>query len=635
MYYHWRRSSIVVLQGLLIVCSLTLAWLLRFEFTCPQPLLLVLAMPFLLLFRMAAMRRFGLLHGYWRYAGYKDFEDLILSVMVGSLGFIVSIRYVLGILAFPLSVYILEALLTTAFLGGARFLFRGTQQRRETALLRNGEDIRVLVVGAGSAAEELIRQLPRHGYRPLACVDDDPKKLAARIHGVPVVGAIGDLPWVVKRYDFSEIMIAIASLTASRMREVIQVCQTTGVRFRTIPAFSDLVGGRVTVGQLREVVLEDLLSRDPVEIDLEHIRQSLRGKRVLVTGAAGSIGSELCQQILGFTPARLICLDQDESGIFFLSLRLQELPGAECSEYVVADVTDRQRIAEALVGGVDVVFHAAAYKHVPLMETNVAEAIWNNIGGLGVMLEQAESAGADTFVLISSDKAVNPSSVMGCTKRVGELMIAARPRTGMRCVAVRFGNVLGSQGSVVPTFREQILQGRVTVTHPEITRFFMTIPEAVSLVLQATTVGGPGEVMVLDMGEPVRIADLARTLISMVGKTEEEVEIVYTGLRKGEKLFEELFYASEEPLPTSCDKVRRAKGPAIDGVALKGYLEQLQQLVYSRDSARLRAKLKEIVPEYSYSDVSDGQLALSRNQIPAESTEMTYFGSLRVAEATD
>lgn len=633
MSAHLRRSSIVLVQSLLVVLSLVLAWLLRFEFTCPLPNLLLFAIPVLLLFRTASMARFGLLHGYWRYSGSKDLEDIVGSVALGSCGFIVAIRYILDIKAFPLSVYILEALITTALLGGARFIFRQTLQRRETSQSRAEQDVRVLVVGAGSAAYELVRQLPRHGYSPIACVDDDPAKQGARIHGVPVEGAIARIPSLVRKHEIDEILIAIASLSGTRMREITEICQSTGVKFRTIPAFGDLVGGRVTVSQLREVVLEDLLSREPVKLELEQIRNSLAGKRVLVTGAAGSIGSELCLQILNFSPSLLLCLDQDESGIFALGQQLDSLPGSERIRYVVANMTDKQRLREVIDGDIDVVFHAAAYKHVPLMEANVAEAIRNNITGLITTLDEAERAGGSTFVLISSDKAVNPSSVMGCTKRVGELIIAARPRSAMRCVSVRFGNVLGSQGSVVPTFKEQIRTlGHVTVTHPDITRFFMTIPEASSLVLQASTIGSHGDVMVLDMGQPIRIADLARTLIKMLGKKEDEVEIVYTGLRQGEKLYEELFYPSEQPLHTSCDKVTRVRGDRVDGTILHNHLRELSELLYNSNPDLLRAKLRQIVPEYDYAQHQTVPQSHPSTEQPARTG---YVNSLTLLDVTE
>ncbi len=367
---------------------------------------------------------------------------------------------------------------------------------------------------------------------------------------------------------------------------------------------ADLIDGTVTVDQLREVRIEDLLGREPVLLDVNPVREQIEGQVVMVTGAAGSIGSELCSQLLGYRPRKLICVDQDESGLFFLEQNLARYDDERLAEYHVADIADRERLRCIMFSrGVDIIFHAAAYKHVPMMEANVAEAVRNNIFGLVALLDVAEQCGCKSFLMISSDKAVNPTNVMGCTKRICELIVAARSSPGMRRVSVRFGNVLGSQGSVVPVLQEQIRKSQVvTVTHPDITRFFMTIPEAVSLVLQAFTIGRDGEILVLEMGEPLRIADLARTLIRLCGKTEDDVDIVFTGLRPGEKLHEELFYDDEEPLLTSCDKVRRTLGQHQGWPLLEMQLSELHKFLYSGMDILIRAKLKQIVPEYVYAD---------------------------------
>jgi FlaA1/EpsC-like NDP-sugar epimerase len=323
-------------------------------------------------------------------------------------------------------------------------------------------------------------------------------------------------------------------------------------------------------------------------------------KVVLVTGAAGSIGSELCTQLVHYKPRRLVCVDQDETALFFLEQKMSHGAMQVETDYCVADVADRQRMRNLVANAeVDCIFHAAAYKHVPMMETNTSEAVRNNIFGLMSLIDVAEQCGCGAFLMISSDKAVNPTNVMGCTKRVCELIMAARPNSRMRRVSVRFGNVLGSQGSVIPVLQEQIRSQRVvTVTHPDITRFFMTIPEAVSLVLQAFTVGKHGEILVLQMGQPMRIVDLARTLIRLCGKTEDDVEIVYSGLRKGEKLHEELFYASETVSQTGCDKVMRTAGKLMSWAVLEEHLAGLYGLIYSGTDSMIRKKLREIVPEY-------------------------------------
>ena len=363
---------------------------------------------------------------------------------------------------------------------------------------------------------------------------------------------------------------------------------------------ADLIDGTVTVQQLRDVNVEDLLGRDPVKLDLQNVRNKIQGCTVMVTGAAGSIGSELCRQILRYRPAKLICVDQAETPLFYLQ-RANRNAKAKAA-YCVADVTDGERMRGLLSAeGVDIVFHAAAYKHVPLMEDNLSEALRNNVFGTLDLVEAAEACGCQDFLLISSDKAVNPSSFMGCTKRLGELILAARNSSRMRCVSVRFGNVLGSQGSVIPLFQEQIRRERmITVTHPDITRYFMTIPEAVSLVLQGFTIGGHRDTLVLEMGEPVRIVDLARTLIKLSGMSEEEVQIVYSGLRPGEKLFEELFYASEDQQCTAVDGVRKAAGRLLAWPELKHGLEAIRLAMSGDNEELIRSAVKQLIPEYEW-----------------------------------
>ena len=605
MLLNQRTWATVVLQGFLVLSSLVIAWTLRFEFSYPHPALLFSAAPVLLIVRLACMGRFGLFHGYWRYAGLSDAEDILKSVGLGTAGFVLAIRFVLGITRFPLSIYVLEALLTALLLGGVRFLSRALVQRRwrMDRRRRHGDSSgRVLVVGAGSAAEMLIRELPQHGYTPVGCVDDDPAKSKVKLHGVPVLGRIDQLPGIASTYRIDELMIALPSVTGVRMRRIVEICQNSHRKFKIVPGLEDLLQGTVTVGQLREVQLEDLLGREPIQLDLAAVRQDVAGKVVMVTGAAGSIGSELCRQILGYGPARLICLDQAETPLFYLELALAKKPSGARATYCVADINDASSIRRLLRQyGVEIIFHAAAYKHVPMMEANLPEALKNNVFALLSLLDVAEESECEGFVLISSDKAVHPSSFMGCTKRLGELIVAARPASIMRCVSVRFGNVLGSQGSVVPIFQEQIrTTQRITITHPQISRYFMTIPEAVSLVMQAYTVGNHGDVLVLDMGKPVRILELAKTLIRLSGKSEEEIEITFTGLRPGEKLCEELFYSSEEQLPTPSRKIRRAQSKRMSWQILREHLAALAALAANGSETTIREKMKEIIPEYQY-----------------------------------
>jgi len=460
------------------------------------------------------------------------------------------------------------------------------------------------LVGAGFAAEMVIRELARSGsgYLAVGCVDDDKSKIGIHIQGVPVLGAIEELEALVQVNSINELLIAIPSASGKQMRRIADLCQSTNLPFKTVPALSDIIRGDATVSQFREVCLEDLLGREPVQLGLESVRNQIAGRTVVVTGAAGSIGSELCRQILEYGPACLVCLDQSETGLFFLRLELDAHKSEAHIAFRVADVTDSGRVRSLLAEfRPESIFHAAAYKHVPLMESNVQEAVKNNILGLLSLLDLAEEAGCGNFVLISSDKAVNPTNIMGATKRTCELILASRPANGMRCVSVRFGNVLGSNGSVVPVLTQQLHNHEpLTITHPDIKRFFMTTREAVALVLQAFVIGKHGDILVLDMGEPVRIVDLARTLIRLSGKSEHQVEIRFTGLREGEKLKEELFYEYEEVISTSCEKIKRTCGPLTDWLVLRHRLEELRISMNVDGAAPVRAKIKEIVPEYSF-----------------------------------
>jgi len=598
-----RRNTwfVAAFQAALIVFSLLLSWLLRFDFTLPYRRLLLLAIPVLILLRLLAIARFNLLHGWWRYAGISDVVDVLKAVALGSVGFIVAMRYGLGKVAFPRSIYILEPVITAGLLCGVRLFSRVLA---ESVRKDYSERKRVMLIGAGRAAQTILRELrrPDSAYVAIGCLDDDPSKQGIRIHDVPVFGPIEKLADVLSSCPADEVLIAVPSATAQQMRRFVEVCNQAKAVFRTVPALKDIIEGEITVNHLREVSLEDLLGRDPVCLDLQSVQREIEDQTVLVTGAAGSIGSELCRQVLNYGPQRLICLDQSETGLFFLRLELQKLKNSTQAKFCVADICDRERVAKVLAeNNPRIIFHAAAYKHVPMMESNVQEAVKNNVLGLLGLLNLSEEAGCENFVLISSDKAVNPTNIMGATKRVGELIISSRPAGKMRCVSVRFGNVLGSNGSVIPVLQQQLQNHQpLTVTHPEVKRFFMTIREAVSLVLQGFTIGVHGDILVLDMGEPVRILSLARSLIRLCGKSEEEVPIRFTGLREGEKLEEELFYGNEQPLPTSCAKIQRTQGPRRHWTDLQQQLEALRLSLTVDGAAPVRYKIKEIVPEYTF-----------------------------------
>jgi len=589
-------------QAALIFVSLVLAWFLEFNFTLPQRRLLLTAAGFLIVIRMAAIAGFGLLHGWWRYTGLRDTIDVAKSVLSGSVVFVLIMSYLLREPGFPRTVYVLEPLLTAGILIGVRIFSRVLAEsvRQDLAASK-----KVLLIGAGVGAQTVVREIVHPGseYSPIGYVDDDPSKLGLKIEDLPVLGTVDQIPELMAIYPVDEVLIAVPSASSKQMQRFVEVCERSGVKFRTLPALRDVIAQSVTMHQFRDVDVEDLLGRDPVEIDLQSVRKAIHGRSVLVTGAAGSIGSELCRQILEHEPKTLVCVDHNETGMFFLDRELTPLRGMTSLLCHVADAGHRSRMKHIFHDSrPDAIFHAAAYKHVPLMEENVSSAVQNNIFGLINLLDLACEFDCQNFVLISSDKAVNPSNVMGATKRIGELIIAHQPTNGMRCLSVRFGNVLGSNGSVIPVLQEQLRKHQpLTVTHPDIKRFFMTIREAVSLVLQASVIGKKGDTLVLDMGEPLPILELVRTLIRLSGRDENQVTIQISGLRQGEKLVEELFYEDEEVDETPFPKIKRARGCSRDWETLSARLEELETTLFLNGSDSIRAKLKEILPEYSCS----------------------------------
>jgi FlaA1/EpsC-like NDP-sugar epimerase len=589
-------------QALLTLTSLVLAWLLQFDFTLPDRFLLLTLAPLLILIRVAFIARFGLLHGWWRYTGLSDALDVVKAVFAGSLVFILATRYLLRILSFPPAVYALEPLLTAGALIGVRGLSRVLAESFRQDFTAS---TRVLLIGAGVGAQTVAREIrrPESRYSPVGYVDDDCSKVGLKIEGIPVLGVVDRIPELVVSYAIDEVLIAVPSATSKQMQRFVDVCERAHVKFRTVPALRDVIAQRMNLSDFRQVQLEDLLGREPVKIDLASVRASIYGRSIMVTGAAGSIGSELCRQILDFEPRSLICVDQNETGMFFLQQELLRHNRGSAIRFQVADVRDRRGM-ESIVDDdePETIFHAAAYKHVPMMEANICEAVQNNVFGLLNLLEVASETGCSTFILISSDKAVNPCSVMGATKRICELIIAHQPANGMRCLSVRFGNVLGSNGSVVPVLREQLRKNEaLTITHPDMTRFFMTIHEAVSLVLQASLIGEQGDTLVLEMGRPVSILELARTLIRLSGKNEKDVPIQFTGLRQGERLTEELFYEAEEVSRTPFQNIKKAHGACQDWAKLSRNLEELRAPLFSGTPAQTLAGIKRIVPEYSNS----------------------------------
>lgn len=569
------------------------------------------------LVKLAAFYGFGLYRRYWRYASVGELVSIVLAVatatvIVAGLFFVGRVfGFIHDDVALPRSVPFIDGLLTLMVVGGTRFSVR-VIHHQSTRAEKAGARKAVLIVGAGDAGSMIARELRTSihvNLEPVGFVDDNPAKQHKSIHGIPVLGARKDIPRLVKDYDIEEVIIAIPTAPGKVIRDIVTLCEAARVPSKTIPGMYEIISGRVDINQLRNVDIEDLLRREPVRINAENVAAMLAGKRVLVTGGGGSIGSELCRQIARSQPARLILVGHGENSLFDIENELRRRWPELKLDAVVADIRDKPRLSSVFRRfKPEVLFHAAAHKHVPLMEANVEDAITNNVGGTRLLVRLAEEFGVERFVLISSDKAVNPTNIMGTTKRVAEKLVqAAARRTGRSFVAVRFGNVLGSRGSVVPIFREQIARGGpVTVTHPDMKRYFMTIPEAVQLVLQSAALGNSeaaGGVFVLDMGEPVKIADLARDLIELSGVP--DIEIKFTGLRPGEKLFEELFVDGENYRRTRHEKIFVATGmpkaaspECEDEVTLNALVDQLLETAEAGRTDEVRRLLKVLVPNF-------------------------------------
>jgi FlaA1/EpsC-like NDP-sugar epimerase len=501
----------------------------------------------------------------------------------------------------PRSVFILHPLLLLVMMGGSRLAYRAWKEGRVASLTRV-DAVPVLILGAGDAAATLIRELSaKRDWRVVGLLDDADRKRGRQIHGVPVRGALADLARVAAELEVEHVIIAMPSVKHTVRRHAVQLATQAGLKVMTVPSFEDIVSGKVTVSQLRRVELEDLLGRDPVVLDSGRLSGFLTGKTVMVTGAGGSIGSELCRQIARFGPARLVLFEVSEYALYQIEQEFRSAFPDLQIVCAVGDTRNRMRVEQILREyRPRVVFHAAAYKHVPLMEeVNAWEAVQNNVLGTYVLGSAAARAGVEEFVLISTDKAVNPVNVMGASKRLAEMVCQGLQHGAQtRFVMVRFGNVLGSAGSVIPKFRKQIEEGGpVTVTHPEITRYFMSIPEAAQLVLQAGAMGQGGEIFVLDMGEPVRIVDLARDMIRLSGYSENDVRISFTGLRPGEKLYEEVLADDEQTLATPHPKLRIARARDVPQDWLQELVAWLERPTVLADQA-VRTELQRWVTEY-------------------------------------
>jgi len=570
---------------------------------------------FFIIIKLIVFGLFRQYRGWWRYVGISDLTGILRASLVSTL-IIVALWFTVVLKIGPIrrhlqniadtaqAIFMFDLFATFLLLAGLRMLTRLYYE--EFRIVEGGRLKRFLIVGAGNAGEALLREIHRMAvaqYDVIGFIDDDPVKQGLSIHGIPVLGTVEQLPKICTDRNIDEIAIAMPSATHHQLRRVIQVCEGTKIRFRTVPSIIDIASGKFRVSQIRDVDINDLLGREVVQLDLDLIEAFIKDKIVLVTGAGGSIGSEMCRQVCIFKPKLLLLVEQAENPLFYIERELRERFPDIPTKAIVCNITDKIRVGEVFEKyEPEVVIHAAAHKHVPLMELNPGEAIKNNILGTQVVADVADSYGSGNFVMISTDKAVNPTSIMGSSKRIAEMYIQDLNRTSKtHFVTVRFGNVLGSEGSVVPIFKKQIAEGGpVTVTHPDMKRYFMVIPEAVQLVLQAATMGKGGEIFVLDMGEPVEIVRLARELITLSGfRPGEDIEIVFTGLRAGEKLFEELSIKGEDMQPTRHPKIVIWKNIPMDRDKLQASIGELLNVARTQGDSQVAQKIKQLVPEYT------------------------------------
>lgn len=605
------RIGQIAIDIILILAVYATVFLVRFEGTVPNEHIrqFWFFLPILPLVRIVTNYTMGLYYHLWKYFGMREMLSVVYATSIGSVIFVL-IVYLSNNSSFPRSIFIFEwSMMLIAF-----WTVRSSRRFSQAIVnVKKKSKQRALIIGAGDAGTLLVGEMHRHPestYMPIGFIDDDPKKNKAKISGVKVFGNRNVIPSVVKDWEIDIIIISIPSAKPKVLQEIVEICSKTEAKIQIVPALREIISGDVNVSHLREIRIEDLLGRDPIIIDNSELSSLISGKTVMVTGAGGSIGSELCCQLAIYKPEKLIILGHGENSIFKVSSKLASLyPDLEQIR-VIADIKDRKLIEEIFSKlKPQLVFHAAAHKHVPLMEENFCEAIMNNIWGTRVLVEMADKYGTEKFVNISTDKAVNPTSVMGTTKRISELLVKHFNKISQTSyITVRFGNVIGSRGSVIPVFQEQIkFGGPLTVTHPEMTRYFMTIPEAVQLVMQASAIGSGSEIFVLDMGDPIKITDLAKNMIRLSGFNEKDIPIVFTGIREGEKIHENLFMESENISQTKHEKIMVSyAGQEIENI--QNEIDILISATREFDLQKINLIIKKIIPTYidrtSYSKIS-------------------------------
>ena len=605
---------------LIIGLSLYLSYALRFDFAIPDYYLNDLGYVFIILLfsKISSFLFFKLYKGMWRFTSISDLINVLKATFIASLFSISVILLVLGASSVPRTVLLIDYLLTTIGIAAVRASVRiystrfivGNGKNKQKNKLTSKIKTRLLLLGAGSSGEKIIREVkenPSSTYRIIGLLDDDPSKIGTTIHSIPILGKIEDLHTISTSYD--EILICIPTATNTQMRSIVTQCKVVGKPYRTIPTVYELIDKQISINTIREVSMADLLGRQEVNLDRSSISNYIYGKRVLVTGAGGSIGSELVKQCLGYSPDLLLLFDQSEHNLFNIDNYCKEIRNSTGIHPILGDIRDKSMVSSVFNSfQPHVVLHAAAYKHVPMQENNPWEAVITNIQGTLNVMEACENNDVDRFVLVSTDKAVNPTNIMGATKRVSEILIQSKTKNSkVKYLGVRFGNVIGSSGSVIPTFQEQINNGGpITITDPNMKRYFMSIPEAAQLILQAGSIGESGEIYVLDMGKAVLVKEIAYELIRLSGlEPEVDISIEYIGLRPGEKMYEELMTSSESLVDTSHEKIMVLK----DGVEhqwdyLLSEIDKIVQSAKSYDSDLIKSKLKEFIPEYHPSEKS-------------------------------
>jgi FlaA1/EpsC-like NDP-sugar epimerase len=627
MYSQIKNPQIylmIVSDAFIFALAIVTAYLFRFDFSLNQVNIyqIITILIWIVPLKLVVFLSSGIYRGMWRYTSIRDFFTLAKACLLSTLLILVAILYVSDFQGYSRVIFVVDGILTFLFVGGKLIIIRSyfvhyTNPDQNKDIFSRSHFKKVLIIGAGDAGEKILREIIENNqlhYMVVGFIDDDPVKQGRSIHGIPVLGKVKNISDVLDKEEVQEILIAIPSANGEAIRQIVETCKNCNVSYKILPGIGELIDGRVSVKILRDISYEDLLGRLPVKLDVSGIRSYLDGKCVLVTGCGGSIGSELCRQVIKFQPRNLILLDASETSLFNIQMELQNEKYFRKCEAVLGQVQSDDLMNDLFRKfKPQIVFHAAAYKHVPMLEKNPWEAVFNNIIGGRVIIDMSIKYHVERFVFVSTDKAVRPANVMGASKRVTELIMQTAQGNGTRLMAVRFGNVIGSSGSVVPVFRRQIERGGpLTVTHPEVSRYFMTIPESSQLILQAAAMGEGGEVFVLKMGTPVKIADMARDLIRLSGKDPDiDIEMIYTGLREGEKLYEELITEGEDILPTRHEKIMVLRSNGHENGAnylqimrqkLDEDIEELIKYSLCHDAGAIKKKLKEMVPEYTPQD---------------------------------